>query len=271
MMKHKLIFVNWLHRSWTSVLDRIIKSHADISGMTNTGVMEDEGQLVQSIYPPASHFWWPWVFWFHSWAYMDGTHILATKENQVKLFNEWEKYWDTSKGYLCEKSPPNLIHTQFLQEIFSDYETYFITITRHPVPVSLATQKRSLTSLDNLIEHRCICHEQYMEDRKGLKNEIMFSYENLIQNPEKILWDISSFLWLDDWLLLSQDLHNANKKYFTKRKEGSYDRVELRMNRYFLKQLFFNMKSKSSSDKIREKYEERIQKFWYSFLDKNWL
>jgi hypothetical protein len=62
----------------------------------------------------------------------------VTPENRQKLFEEWSRYWDVSKPYLLEKSPPNLIRTRFLQAMFPS--SYFVVLLRHPIPVALATQ-----------------------------------------------------------------------------------------------------------------------------------
>ena len=50
---HLLVFVGGLHRSGTTPLARALSAHPDISGFSNTGVPEDEGQHLQDVYPPA--------------------------------------------------------------------------------------------------------------------------------------------------------------------------------------------------------------------------
>ena len=83
------------------------------------------------------------MFAYDDLAHLDETSDLISNENKKIMKDEWGKYWDYSKEFLCEKSPPNLVRTRFLQEMFSDHEVYFITMMRHPVPTSIATQKRS--------------------------------------------------------------------------------------------------------------------------------
>ncbi|MEP6640740.1 MAG: sulfotransferase [Gaiellales bacterium] len=47
-----LVFVGGLHRSGTSLVHRCLASHPEVSGFSDTGVPEDEGQHLQTVYPP---------------------------------------------------------------------------------------------------------------------------------------------------------------------------------------------------------------------------
>ena len=156
---HKAIFLGGLHRSGTTLLHEILKAHPEISGFFNTGATQDEGMLLQTVYPTARKFGGPGRFGFAEAAFMDENHPLATAENSKKLFQEWSPYWDLEKPYLIEKSPPNLIRTRFLQKLFPNAS--FIILLRHPLAVSYATQKWSKTSIPSLIEHSLRCYERF--------------------------------------------------------------------------------------------------------------
>ena len=54
MKDKKIILVCGLHRSGTSLLFQILRDHPDISGFRNTGVNQDEGQHLQSVYLPVA-------------------------------------------------------------------------------------------------------------------------------------------------------------------------------------------------------------------------
>ena len=47
----RFVFVGGLHRSGTTPLARVLGAHPEISGLSGTGVSEDEGQHLQDVYP----------------------------------------------------------------------------------------------------------------------------------------------------------------------------------------------------------------------------
>jgi hypothetical protein len=71
------VFIGGLHRSGTSLIHECLRDHPDISGFSGTGVNEDEGQLLQSVYKPASVFGGPGKFGFNPRSFMDETHELV--------------------------------------------------------------------------------------------------------------------------------------------------------------------------------------------------
>lgn len=143
------IFIAGLHRSGTSLLHDIMKTHPSVSGFSETGVPKDEGQHLQSVYQTAMAFGGPGKFVFDPRAYMNESHPLATHENAKVIFEQWRQYFDLSYRYLIEKSPPNIIRTRFLQKLFP--RSKFIVILRHPLAVSYATKKWSRTSIASLL------------------------------------------------------------------------------------------------------------------------
>ena len=243
----KMVFISGLHRSGTSVLHRIIRAAPEVSGFENTGEREDEGQLLQTVYHRAKNYGGPGHFAFDERARLDENSSLITPENKEKLLCEWGKYWDNEKPIWVEKSPPNLIRTRFLQELFPD--AYFVTITRHPLAVSMATQKWKEESLDYLIRHWLAAHRIYRNDRLKLKNEVSFSYEYMVQHPNNLLQQLGNFL--DTEIPLSEPIKNGNTKYFAmwpKLKIWHWTR--------------WNIKRKSAN-----LYEEAVNEFGYSLLD----
>tara|TARA_A100001015_G_scaffold297866_1_gene379872 strand:- start:2034 stop:2798 length:765 start_codon:yes stop_codon:yes gene_type:complete len=244
---HHFLFVNGLHRSGTSILFKLIKAQKNISGFNNTGVFEDEGQHLQSVYPAAKDYGGPGKFGFQQQAYLDENSNLITEENRIKLFKQWSVYWDLNNSILVEKSPPNIIRTRFLQAMYPN--SSYLTITRHPIAVSFATQKWSHNSLDRLIKHWIICHEAYQRDQALLKSELLVKYEDFCAEPDTIVNKIS--MWIDSEMIIDigENIQNMNSKYF-------------KMWEKYQKGFFTGF----MAQRIIKKYENKLNEFGYSLL-----
>lgn len=217
MHDKRFIFIGGLHRSGTSLLHEILRSHPDISGFENTGVSEDEGQHLQSVYLPAKAFGGPGRFGFDAVSCMDEQHALATDVNAKRLYTDWSKNWDTTRTYLMEKSPPNLVRTRFFQKLFP--RSSFIIILRHPIAVAYATQKWCETSIPSLLEHSLRCYERFLNDMPCLDKVYILRYEDFVIDPKCFVNDILSWIGIDP-IQVDRDIQiNVNQKYFKLWKE----------------------------------------------------
>lgn len=224
MVQHEFVFVAGLHRSGTSLLHEILRAHPDISGIENSPVKdyEDEGQFLQSVYPIGAVFGGPGKFAFDPESHMTEAHALATEASAETIFREWSAYWDLERRYLIEKSPPNIVRTRFLQTLFPS--SRFVTVLRHPVPVSYATIKWSKSSIPELIEHWLVAYERYLADMPKLNNVLTLRYEQFVLRPQAVLDEIYRFLELDSIPLQRQVSREINAKYF---RQWSRDRRRL--------------------------------------------
>lgn len=250
---HRFVFICGLHRSGTSLLHRCLRDHPDISGFANTNATEDEGQHLQSVYPPDYEFGPVNRFGFDSAAHLDESSPLATPENARRLFEQWSRHWDLTKPVLIEKSPPNLLRTRFFQSLFP--RSYFIVILRHPVAVSFATMKWNAGRIDRLLEHWVTCHERFERDHRCLRNAYVLKYESFVKQPEEALSKIYSFIGLDFAPSKQSIKSDLNEKYFEmwrRRPIGRYNHPPLRQ----LARLYF-----------RVRFEKRVNRFGYSLVD----
>jgi len=164
------------------------------TGFKDTGVIEDEGQFLQDVYPTAMTYGGAGRFGFDSRAHLTETSVLFTPANAARLWKSWHAYWDNSKTIFVEKTPGNLLKTRFLQAVFPD--SYFIVIRRHPVAVSMANQKWkvNLAPLHSLFDHWLHCHALFEEDKKYLKHVYELSYEDYVRDPDKHHEEIAAFI-----------------------------------------------------------------------------
>lgn len=198
----RLVFVGGLHRSGTSALARVLSEHPDVSALAGTGVKEDEGQHLQSVYPPARAHGGPGRF-ATAEAHLTESSPLVSDANAQALIRAWAPYWDTSRGLLVEKSPPNLIRGRFLQEMFPG--SSLVVVIRHPVVVALSTAKwRRLasrrwwryTSMRGIVDHWFRAHEMLRSDSSHLARLHVVKYEELLSDPATELSRLQEFLGL---------------------------------------------------------------------------
>ena len=193
---HQLVFVGGLHRSGTTALTRALCAHPDVSGLSGTGVAEDEGQHLQRIYPTAREHGGPGRFALDTEAHLTEESDLVSSANAAALMRHWAPHWDPQAAFWVEKSPPNLIRTRFLQALFPDAR--FVMIVRHPIVVALATSKwAKLTSIDRLVEHWLHAHEVLVQDAPHLRKLHVMYYEDLVDGPRDELQKVARFLSLD--------------------------------------------------------------------------
>lgn len=247
MDKNNFVFLAGLHRSGTSLLHEIIRGHPEVSGFKDTGVPEDEGQHLQSVYKPASSFGGPGKFAFDSRSHMDESHPLATRDNARIIFRQWSRNFDLSCRYFVEKSPPNIVRTRFLQRLFPGSK--FIFLLRHPLAVSYATRKWSETSIQSLIEHYLLAHEIMTKDIQSLGSVYILRYEDLVAEPQKAVNDIFSYLDLEHTKISHEVKLGVNDRYFEMWEDDRRHPV------------------KRNPDAFPEEIETRINRFGYSISD----
>ena len=208
------VFICGLHRSGTSLLHRLLREQDGVTGFRDTGVSEDEGQHLQSVFRTAKAHGGPGRFGFDRAAHLTEASPLVTADNRDKLYREWSQYWDPGCNHRLEKSPPNLVRTRFLQAMFPN--SRFIVLTRHPIAVSLATKKWSKTSIHSLLRHWHTCHQAFQNDRPHLRHVYELRYENLVRDPAEVLQRLSEFLRLPLRLPPGITVQDRNHDYFVR-------------------------------------------------------
>ena len=218
----RLVFIAGLHRSGTSLLHRCLSEHPSISGFAGTGVPEDEGQHLQTVFPAAREYGGAGLFGYSPQAHMTEASPQLTDESRRRLWREWSAHWDMTRPVLLEKSPPNLLKSRFLQALFPD--SRFIVVTRHPIAVALATSKwRRRSSLQTLIEHWLLCHETFAKDAPHLRSQTSLRYEDFVASPQSMLDRLFGFLELPAHATGLEVRASINDAYFERwqRKAGS--------------------------------------------------
>ncbi|HVX47342.1 MAG TPA: sulfotransferase [Mycobacteriales bacterium] len=214
-MRNSLLFLGGLHRSGTTMLADLLTAHPQISGFVGTGAPMNEGQYLQTVCPTDEQHGGPGRFAWAPEAHLTEESPLATAAAAETLRSQWERYWDLSRPVLMDKSPPNLLRFRLLQALFPGAR--FILVLRHPVPVSLSTQKWSASlTVPQLLAHWVHAYDLATADTAYLRHVITLRYEDLIADPESTLERVREFLDLDVPFDSSGIDPTVNDSYFSR-------------------------------------------------------
>jgi hypothetical protein len=254
MNNHNFVFICGLHRSGTSILFRVLRDHPAISGFEGTSSPEEEGMHLQTVFKPSGFYGGAGKFGFDQRAHLTELSDLVTSKNRGKLFNQWSHYWDLDTPYLMEKSPPNIIRTRFLQQMFPN--TYFIVIMRHPIAVTYATRawyrnyRIFWRSYDRILKHWLRCHQILRNDSQFINNIMVIKYETLVKDPATGIKEITDFLGIEQHLVKQKILPKINEKYFSMWRKDRHTPIIRHLRQRNI-----------------AKYESQIRQFGYSLVD----
>lgn len=189
-------FVGGLHRSGTTMVVRLLGRHPDVATMRGTGAPEDEGQHLQSTFPPAAAHGGPGRFAWDPRATLDVPDDPDRARREIE--RAWAPHWNREDaGLHLEKSPPNLVRLRYLDAVFPG--SRFLVCVRHPLTTSMATAKWvPEVSRRRLAGHWARAHRLSLEQARGLGDRVRYvQYESLLADPDRVVAAALAFLGLD--------------------------------------------------------------------------
>ena len=213
---NRTIFVGGLPRSGTTLVAKLISTHPEVTGLNKSTSFASEGQHLQDVYP-ASHIlgaevvrgrrglvgpgrrdgWRRRLGQSTHWAYHPSAHLTEEDAHRYpdarqRLLQQWGRYFEKPEAsILVEKSPPNVMKTRFLQEVFPG--SVFVIVSRHPVMQALAIRKwgtranRVGLGLTQILDHWFTAMDCYREDAHFLERSTIIRFEDFIESPSATL------------------------------------------------------------------------------------
>lgn len=188
----KWIFITGCYNSGTTLLDQILASHPQISGLPDEGVM-----LTNQLVRPED------FGWRRMWSKCEvemKTNKKSKNRNATTIKKHWSHFYDLQKEYLLEKSISNSTRLDFFNENFQP--AWFIHIVRNGYSVAEGIHRKTNVMPGNSYYEKgkyplTICANQWVkslsvfeENKQNLKNVIEIKYETLAENPAKVVNDI---------------------------------------------------------------------------------
>lgn len=187
----RIVFICGLHRSGTTLLERLLSARCDTSCL-RARVIESEGQHMQRVYAPATRYGGPGRFAFSAArADADLTALGDPVARGRDVLAAWRGFVVGESPVLLEKSPPNLTKIAWLRQAFPG--SRFVIMTRDPRAVAGATRKWSGTSLPELVMHWSAAYSRALADFAD-NDCIALRYEDLMDDPTAELDRLAAFL-----------------------------------------------------------------------------
>ncbi len=193
----RIAFVGGLHRSGITLVARILGWSPDVSELTGTGAVMDDGPANRNAHVGGLGNTSEWTF--HPRAHLTEEDAKHAPDVGARLRQAWSSHGDLESRVLVEKSPANLTRMRYLQEVFP--KSRFVVVTRHPVAQALAVRKwatgtrgRFTYGFPRLVEHWVHAHDVFAEDALHIENLLVLRYEHLMRDPARQLGRVAEFL-----------------------------------------------------------------------------
>jgi len=206
----RYLFIGGLHRSGTSLVNRLANALPGAGGITGSAAPENEGVYLQGAIPHTALSGRPMHFAINPAEHLTEDHPLNSLETRARLEHDWAPWFAPDLQWRVEKSPVNLTRMRLLQQLFP--MSQFIVVLRHPEAVAASVASWVDETPATLIDHWLAAQAQMMADLPYLHAVMILRYEDIVADTPKALRRIAGFLDLPE-TSAPEAIADGNRQY----------------------------------------------------------
>lgn len=188
----RYVFVGGLHRSGTSLVNRLVQGLPGIGGITGAPVPENEGVYLQGAIPHTAQSGRPMFFATNPDEHLTEDHPLNALETRLRLDHDWDPWFADGLTWRVEKSPVNLTRMRLLQQLFPLAQ--FIIVVRHPEAIAASVASWLDQPAAALHQHWVDAHRQLMGDLPYIHAVLVVRYEDIVADTGAAVRQLAAFL-----------------------------------------------------------------------------
>ncbi|MEX3314740.1 sulfotransferase [Sulfitobacter sp. PS-8MA] len=192
----RYLFIGGLHRSGTSLVNRLANALPGAGGITGSAAPENEGVYLQGAIAHTAQSGRPMHFATNPAEHLTETHLLNSLETRQRLEHDWAPWFAPDLRWRIEKSPVNLTRMRLMQQLFPMAQ--FIVVLRHPEAVAASVASWVEAPAPALIDHWLAAQAQLAQDLPYLHAVMILRYEDIVADPSQALRRIAAFLDLPE-------------------------------------------------------------------------
>ena len=206
----RYLFIGGLHRSGTSLVNRLANALPGAGGITGSAAPENEGVYLQGAIPHTAQSGRPMHFATDPAQHLTEDHPLNRLETVIRLERDWAPWFAPDLRWRVEKSPVNLTRMRLLQQLFPMAQ--FVVMLRHPEAVAASVASWVDAAPGALIDHWIAAQAQMLADLPHLHAVMVLRYEDVTAEPDRALRRIAAFLDLPP-AALPEGIGDGNRAY----------------------------------------------------------
>jgi len=206
----RYLFIGGLHRSGTSLVNRLANALPGAGGITGSAAPENEGVYLQGAIAHTAQSGRPMHFATNPAEHLTEEHPLDSLETKARLERDWAPWFDPDLRWRVEKSPVNLTRMRLMQQLFP--MSQFIVVLRHPEAVAASVSSWLDAPAQQLLDHWIAAQAQMLDDLPFLHAVMVLRYEDIVADAPRSMRQIARFLDLPE-AGLPEGIADGNQNY----------------------------------------------------------